>query len=137
MEGSIMITGIGHLGVFVKNIEATVAALSKFVPLPVPAVREVPERGIRVAVVHIGQVGLELIQDLTPKGPLARTLAEKGNFIHHFCLLSDAIEEDAGRLAAQGVEMADPLPKVGLRGKKIVMTTPAVLDGIAVELSEP
>jgi methylmalonyl-CoA/ethylmalonyl-CoA epimerase len=132
-----MITGIGHLGVFVKSIEATVEAVSKFVPIEKPAIREVPERGIRMALVHIGQTGLELIQDLDPQGPLAKSLAEKGNFIHHFCMLSDRIEEDAGRLAGQGIQFLDPQPKVGLRGKKIVMSTPAVLDGIAIELSEP
>jgi len=132
-----MITGIGHLGVFVKKIEETVEVISKFVPLEKPAIREVPERGIRIALIHIGQVGLELIQDLNPDGPLAKTLAEKGNFIHHFCMLSDSIEEDVGRLVEQGVEMMDPQPKVGLRGKKIAMTTPNALNGIAVEISEP
>lgn len=132
-----MITGIGHLGLYVKSIEEAVATLSKFTPLEPPAIREVPERGIRMALVQIGAVGLELIQDRDPEGPLARRLAAQGNFIHHFCLLSDAIEEDAGRLAAEGVAFLDPRPKVGLRGKKIVMSTPAVLDGIAIELSEP
>jgi len=132
-----MITGIGHLGVFVRNIEDTVEAIGKFVRLEKPAIREVPEMGIRAAVVHIGQVGLELIQDLKPDGPLARTIAEKGNFIHHFCMLTDDIETDAARLVQKGVEMMDPHPKKGLRGKKIVMTTPAALNGIAVELSEP
>jgi methylmalonyl-CoA/ethylmalonyl-CoA epimerase len=132
-----MITGIGHLGVFVKNIEDTVEVFSKFVGLEKPAIRDVPEMGIRMALIHIGQVGLELIQDLNPDGPLAKILAEKGNFIHHFCMLSDSIEEDVGRLVQQGVEMMDPQPKVGLRGKKIAMTTPTVLNGIAIEISEP
>lgn len=132
-----MITGIGHLGVFVKNIEETVEVISKFVPMEKPAVREVPERGIRAALIHIGQMELELIQDLNPDGPLANLLSEKGNFIHHFCMLSDSIEEDVGRLVQQGIEMMDPVPKVGLRGKKIAMTTPNALNGIAIEISEP
>ena len=132
-----MITGIGHLGVFVRSIEETVEVVSKFVRLEKPAVREVPERGFRIALIHIGQVGLELIQDLNPDGPLAKTIAEKGNFIHHFCMLSDSIEDDVGRLVQQGVEMMDPQPKVGLRGKKVAMTTPRALNGIAIEISEP
>ena len=132
-----MITGIGHLGVFVRSIEETVEVVSKFVRLERPAVREVPERGFRIALIHIGQVGLELIQDLNPDGPLAKTIAEKGNFIHHFCMLSDSIEDDVGRLVQQGVEMMDPQPKLGLRGKKIAMTTPKALNGFAIEISEP
>lgn len=71
-----MITGIGHLGVFVRSIEETVEALSKFVPLEKPGIREVPERGFRIAVLQIGQVALELIQDLNPDGPLAKALAD-------------------------------------------------------------
>jgi methylmalonyl-CoA epimerase len=132
-----MITGIGHLGVFVKSIEEIVGVISKFVPLETPPVLEVPEKGIRAALIHIGQMELELIQDLNPDGPLATLLAEKGNFIHHLCMVSDSIEEDVGRLVRRGIEMMDPQPKVGIRGKKIAMTTPEALNGIAVEISEP
>jgi hypothetical protein len=76
-------------------------------------------------------------QDKSEDGFLGRFAAEKGDAIHHFCLLSDNIEEDVEELKQRGVEMMDQKPRIGLRGKKIAMTTPSALNGITIELSEP
>jgi methylmalonyl-CoA epimerase len=132
-----MIKGIGHLGIFVKNIDSTLAALSKFVDFEQPAIRESPQMGIKAAVLELEGIGLELIQDLSGSGPLAKLLEEKGDMIHHFCLVTDAIAEDIESLKKRGVEMMDQAPRVGVRGKKIAMTMPSALNGITIELSEP
>ena len=132
-----MIKGIGHLGLFVKNIEESITALSKFVDIEKPSINEVRDAGLRCAVVDLNGIGLELIQDLKEDGPLAQMLDEKGDMIHHFCLLTDNIEEDVEELKTRGVEMADQEPRVGLRGKKIALTMPSALNGITIELSEP
>lgn len=132
-----MIKGIGHLGLFVKDIQATVDALTKIADIEKPAVKEFPDAGLKCAVVDLNGIGLEMIQDNDPEGPLARMLQEKGDMIHHFCLLSDNIQKDVETLKARGVPMADQEPRIGLRGKKIALTTPEALNGITVELSEP
>ena len=132
-----MIKGIGHLGIFVKDIKATLSALSKLIEFEQPTIRESKEMGIKAAVVELGAVGLELIQDATGEGPLAQLLQEKGDMIHHFCLVSDDIEADIEYLKTRGVEMMDQVPRTGVRGKKIAMTMPSALNGITIELSEP
>ena len=132
-----MIKGIGHLGLFVKNIEESVTALSKMVEIEKPQIKEFPEAGLKCAVVDLAGIGLEMIQDASPDGPLAKMLEEKGDMIHHFCLFSDSIEADVETLKKRGVPMADQVPRVGLRGKKIALTLPQALNGITVELSEP
>jgi methylmalonyl-CoA/ethylmalonyl-CoA epimerase len=134
---NIMIKAIGHLGLFVNDIEASLAALAKFVEFEAPLIRESPEMGVKAAVVNVGSVGLELIQDATGQGPLAQLTKEKGDMIHHFCLLSDDIEADINLLKNRGVEMLDQKPRIGMRGKKIAMTMPNALNGITIELSEP
>jgi methylmalonyl-CoA/ethylmalonyl-CoA epimerase len=68
---------------------------------------------------------------------MARFSRGKGDAIHHFCLVSDNIEEDVEALKKRGVEMMDQKPRIGLRGKKIAMTMPSALNGITIELSEP
>jgi methylmalonyl-CoA/ethylmalonyl-CoA epimerase len=132
-----MIKGIGHLGLFVKDIEASIKALTKIVDIDIPAIKEFPDAGLKCAVVDLKGVSLEFIQDYKEEGPLAHLLDEKGDMIHHFCLLSDNIEDDVALLKKRGVEMADQEPRIGLRGKKIAMTTPNALNGITIELSEP
>jgi methylmalonyl-CoA epimerase len=132
-----MIKGVGHLGIFVTDIQESLKALSKIIEFEKPAFKESQEMGMKAAVVDLGNVQLEFIQDYTGEGPLAQTLKEKGNMIHHFCLLTDDIENDIETIKQHGVEMQDQKSRVGLRGKKIAMTMPSALNGITIELSEP
>ena len=132
-----MIKGVGHIGIAVRSIEESVSAITRALGLPTPPIRDIPEMKIKVAVVNIGGTGLEFIQDYSEEGRFARFVKERGNAIHHFCLLTDQIEEDIEVLKGRGVEMADEKPKLGARGKRVAFTQPSVLDGIPFELSEP
>jgi len=132
-----MIKGIGHLGIVVKDMEKSLKRLSQIIEFERPAIKEFPEKKMRCAVVETKGVVLEFLQDDSDDGFLGRFRREKGDAIHHFCLVSDNIEEDVEALRNRGVEMMDQTPRIGLRGKKIAMTMPSALNGITVELSEP
>ena len=132
-----MIKAFGHLGIVVKDISVSLKALSKIIDFQSPAIKEFPEKKMKCAVVELGGISLEFIQDSSEEGMLAQFIKEKGDAIHHFCLLTDNIESDVETLKHRGVEMLDQKPKIGLRGKKIAMTKPSALNGITIELSEP
>ena len=132
-----MIKGIGHLGIVVKDIEKSLKALSHIVDFSDPSIKEFPEKKIKCAVVEMDGVALEFLQDDSDDGFLGKFNREKGDSIHHFCLLSDNIGKDVEALKEKGVQMMDLEPRVGLRGKKIAFTTPDALNGISIELSEP
>ncbi|MGD9239408.1 MAG: VOC family protein [Desulfobacterales bacterium] len=132
-----MIKAVGHLGIVVKDIEASLKALSKVIDIQSPAIKEFPEKKMKSAVVEFGGIGLEFLQDLNEDGMMARFNKEKGDGIHHFCLLTDNIEDEIEVLKKRGIEMLDQKPKIGLRGKKIAFTKPSALNGITIELSEP
>lgn len=132
-----MIKGIGHLGIVVKDIEKSLTALSRIVDFKNPSIKEFPEKKMKCAVVEMDGVALEFLQDNSEDGFLAKFNREKGDSIHHFCLLSDNIEKDITALKENGVQMMDLEPRVGLRGKKIAFTSPDALEGISIELSEP
>jgi len=132
-----MIKGIGHLGIVVKDIEKSLDALSQIINFRSPPIKDFPEKKMKCAVVALNGVALEFLQDESEDGFLGRFAQEKGDGIHHFCLLSDNIEEDVEELKQRGVEMMDQKPRIGLRGKKIAMTMPSALNGITIELSEP
>jgi methylmalonyl-CoA epimerase len=132
-----MIKGIGHLGIVVKDIEKSLDALSIIVEFEKPAIKDFPEKKMKCAVVEMNGVALEFLQDSSEDGFLAKFQRERGDAIHHFCLLSDNMEKDVAALRQKGVPMRDPEPRTGLRGKKIAFTAPDALDGISIELSEP
>lgn len=132
-----MIKGIGHLGIVVKDLEKSLKALSQIIEFEKPAIKEVPDKKMRCAVVETKGVSLEFLQDNSDNGFMARFNREKGDAIHHFCVVSDNIEQDVETLIKKGVEMMDQKPRIGLRGKKIAMTLPSALSGITIEVSEP
>jgi len=132
-----MIKGIGHLGIVVKDLEKSLKALSQIIEFEKPAIKEFPDKKMRCAVVETKGVSLEFLQDNSDNGPMACFNREKGDAIHHFCVVSDNIEQDVEALIKKGVEMMDQKPRIGLRGKKIAMTMPKALNGITIELSEP
>ncbi len=131
-----MIKGIGHVGIAVRNIEETLASISKALDVPIPAILDKREWKIKGAVVQVGETAMEFLEDYGD-GPFARFVRERGNAIHHLCLITDDIEEDIKTLKGRGVEMADEKPKIGVRGKRIAFTKPSILGGVPIELSEP
>lgn len=132
-----MIQKIGHIGIVVKDLEKTIKRFTEALDLPLPSIKDVPERKMKVCVVSLGGVDLEFIEDYSENGPFARIVRERGNTIHHFAFLTDCIEKDIESLIKHGVPMIDSVPKIGLRGKKIAFISPELLDGISIELSEP
>jgi methylmalonyl-CoA/ethylmalonyl-CoA epimerase len=132
-----MLKGIGHLGIVVKDLEKSLKALSQIIEFEKPAIKEFPDKKMRCAVVETKGVSLEFLQDDSDNGFMGRFNREKGDSIHHFCVVSDNIEQDVETLIKKGVEMMDQKPRIGLRGKKIAMTLPSALNGITIELSEP
>lgn len=131
-----MIKGIGHIGIAVMDLKKTLATVSKSLAVPVPPIKDIPERNLQVALVDLGGVALEFIQDDRKEGDFSKFVNQKGNGIHHFCLLTDDIENDVEVLKKRGVEMADQKPKLGVRGKKIAFTRESALNGVPFELSE-
>ena len=132
-----MIKGVAHIGIAVDNLEESIAAMARAFDVNTPPIKDVSEKKMKVALIEMGGIGLELIEDYSEDGPFARFVKERGNAIHHFCLLTDNIEADIEALDKRGVEMADKSPRVGLRGKRIAFAKPSALNGIPFELSEP
>jgi methylmalonyl-CoA/ethylmalonyl-CoA epimerase len=132
-----MLKGIGHLGIVVKDLEKSLKALSRIIEFEKPAIKEFPDKKMRCAVVETKGVSLEFLQDDSENGFMGRFNREKGDGIHHFCVVSDNIEQDVEALIKKGVEMMDQKPRIGLRGKRIAMTQPSAFNGVTIELSEP
>ena len=129
--------GVGHIGIAVRNIEEALSTISRMLNLPLPSIRDISERKLKLSVLDIGGTRLEIIQDYSEEGEFVKFVKERGNAIHHICLLTDEIEADIEFLKARGIEMADPKPKLGVRGKRIAFVKPNALNGIPFELSEP
>ena len=97
-----MLKGVGHIGIAVKNIRESLRAISKALDLPVPQIQDHPDRKMKVAVLDLKGIGLEFIEDYSESGTFATFVKERGNAIHHVCLLSDDMGADLEILEARG-----------------------------------
>lgn len=132
-----MILKVGHIGIAVGDIERALDQLCRSLVLDRPQVKTVSNRRMKVAVVDLGLVSLELLEDTDEDGPFAGLVKERGSFIHHLSLLTDDIDREIAELKDRGVRMVDDKPYVGLRGKWIAFVASGILDDIPIELSEP
>lgn len=130
-----MIGRIAHVGIAVRSI-AEARATYEALGLSVERIEEVPQEGVRVAMIPCGESHLELLEPTTPTSPIARFLERRGPGIHHLCLASDDVRADDARLRAAGLELLRPAPTRGAGGCWVQFVHPKSAGGVLLELAE-
>lgn len=130
-----MIGRIDHIGIAVASI-AEARRFYEAMGLVVEAIEEVPQEGVRVAMIRCGESKIELLEATTAESPIARHIAKRGPGIHHLCFASDDLQGDDRRLRAAGLELLRPEPTRGAGGCWVQFVHPKSAGGVLVELSQ-
>jgi methylmalonyl-CoA epimerase len=130
-----MIGRIDHIGIAVASI-AEARRFYEAMGLVVEAIEEVPQEGVRVAMIRCGDSKIELLEATTAESPIARHIAKRGPGIHHLCFASDDLQGDDRRLRAAGLELLRPEPTRGAGGCWVQFVHPRSAGGVLVELSQ-
>ncbi len=105
--------------------------------LTVDSIEEVPDQGVRVAKLNIGDTHIELLEPLTPETPVGKFLIARGPGLHHICLSVEDVNTDLATLKSNGTRLIDEIAKIGAGGAKIAFVHPKATGGVLVELSQP
>lgn len=130
-----MIQRIDHVGVAVESIEEA-RRFYEALGLEVEAIEEVPDEGVRVAMIRCGESRIELLEATTPDSPIARHLERRGPGIHHLCLATDDVAADDVRLRTLGYQVLRPKPTRGAGGCWVQFVHPRSTGGVLLELSQ-
>ena len=130
-----MIKGIEHVGVAVRSI-AEARPLYEALGLAVEAIEEVPQEGVRVALIPCGESRIELLEPTSPDSPVARFLERRGPGLHHLCLATDDVRGAGQRLRAAGVDLVRAEPTRGAAGCWVQFVHPRSAGGVLLEISE-
>lgn len=130
-----MIQRIDHIGIAVVSIAAA-RVFYEAMGLVVEAIEEVPQEGVRVAMIACGESKIELLEAISPDSPIARFLERRGPGIHHLCFASDDLHHDDLMLRTAGVELLRPEPTPGAGGCWVQFVHPKSAGGVLVELSQ-
>ena len=130
-----MIKRIDHVAVAVRDLDEAVATFENLFGLKPSKIEEVPDQGVKAALIHIGNTELEFIEPVNPNSGVAKFLESKGEGIHHICLEVDDTDEELKRLEGKGVKLIDKQGRKGLAGK-IGFIHPKSVCGVLTELAQ-
>ena len=126
---------IAHIGVAVESVEASLAFYRDVLGLEPnhgPETRD----GATIVSLPFGESEVELLEPVTPDGPIARFLDKRGPGIHHVCYRVDDLDQALERCRLAGYRLIDPVPRTGAGGKRIAFVHPKATTGILIELTE-
>ena len=129
-----MIVKIDHIAIAVQNLDEALKVYRDALGLEPAGGEEVPEQGVRVAFLPVGDTRLELLEPLSPESPVAKFLEKRGEGIHHICIEVEDLEKTLAELASKGVKLIDEKPRLGAHGRKMAFVHPKSLHGVLLEL---
>jgi methylmalonyl-CoA/ethylmalonyl-CoA epimerase len=126
-----MLQQIDHIGIAVKNLDETVAFYRDVMGLEVSSTEVF--NGMKVAFLRIGDSELELLEDLTPGGAIARHVAKRGEGVQHVAYRVDNLELALQTMRANGIELIDEHPRPGARNARVAFLHPKSTKGVLIE----
>ena len=127
---------IDHLGIAIADVGAAKKVYEDLLGLKLTREEVVEEQGVRTYFYPIAGVKLELLESITPDGPIARFLEKRGAGLQHLAVEVGDIEAAIAELKAKGVRMLDETPRKGVEDTRIAFVHPKDTHGVLLELVE-
>jgi methylmalonyl-CoA/ethylmalonyl-CoA epimerase len=124
---------IDHTAIVVRDLDEAIPRHEQLYGVKCRERHIVPEQGVEVAFLPIGDTQLELIAPLDSSSGVARFLETHGEGLHHIAVLVDDIRAELARLQAQGVRLIDTEPRANFHGL-IAFVHPKGTGGVLLEL---
>ena len=127
---------IEHIGIAVKDLEASNALFEKLLGVPHYKTEEVVSEGVRTSFFKSGPNKIELLEATKPDSPIAKYLEKKGEGIHHIAFAVEDIVSEIQRLKGEGFLVLNETPKKGADNKLVAFLHPKGTNGVLVELCQ-
>ena len=127
---------IDHIGIAVKNVEERLKLYKDLLGLEVQHVEELPERGLKVYFIKVGESRFELLEEISDGSEIHSFLEKRGEGFHHIALRVEGIEEFIEKAKQLGIKPLSDEPRPGAHGTKVVFLHPKTTGGLLIELVE-
>lgn len=127
---------IEHLGIAVKDLEASNALFAKLFGSPHYKMEEVASEGVKTSFFKAGPNKIELLEATNPDSPIAKFIEKKGEGIHHIAFDVDDIRAEIARLKDEGFTVLNEEPKMGADNKWVAFLHPKTTNGVLIELCQ-
>ncbi|MEM8926602.1 MAG: methylmalonyl-CoA epimerase [Bacteroidota bacterium] len=127
---------IEHLGIAVKDVEASNRLFEKLLGVAPYKMEEVESEGVKTSFFKSGPNKIELLEATKPESAIAKYLEKKGEGIHHIAFAVDDLEGEVKRLEGEGFVVLPGFPKKGADNKRVAFLHPKGTNGVLVELCQ-
>jgi methylmalonyl-CoA/ethylmalonyl-CoA epimerase len=135
-DQSPLIMKVDHIGIATSKLDEALSVWRDALGLSVASTDEVPEQGVRVAMLPIGETHIELLEPLSEDSPVGKFLQKRGPGIHHIAIKVTNIRKALSELKAKGARLIDETPRVGANGCLVAFIHPSATNGVLLELVE-
>lgn len=132
-----MFQRVHHLGIAVRDLEATIALYRSAFGVAAWERISLPERHMAIAVCHIGDTLLEFITPTSDEAAFAKFLREKGEGLHHVAYQVADVEAALRALEREGLRLVDQHARPGIHNTRVAFVHPKSTQGVLIELVEP
>ena len=126
---------IDHIAIAVNNVEESAKVYQQALGVEEVEFETVETEGVKVAIIHLENGRIELMQPTNDQSPIKKFLDKKGQGLHHMALETGNIEGEAQRMEGRGVQFLGKI-RPGSAGTKVTFIHPKSLEGVLAELCE-
>lgn len=133
-----MLGAINHIAIATPDLDQAVKFYRDTLGALVSSPQSLPEHGVTVVFVELGESKVELLEPLGENSPIAAFLEKNPNGgMHHICYNVANILEAKDSLLSQGLRiLGDGQPKIGAHGNLVLFLHPKDAGGVLVELEQ-
>lgn len=133
-----MLGRLNHVAIAVPDLEAASSLYRETLGAKVTEPQALPEHGVTVVFIDVGNTKIELLEPLGEASPIAAFLAKNpSGGMHHVCYEVEDILAARDRLKSSGARvLGDGNPKTGAHGKPVLFLHPKDFQGTLVELEQ-
>jgi methylmalonyl-CoA/ethylmalonyl-CoA epimerase len=129
-----VLTEIDHVAIAVFDLDAAIAYYRDTFDAEVTH-REVVERdGVEEALLAVADSYIQLLTPIRDDSPVAKSLATRGEGLHHVGYRVDDCAAALARVQAEGHRVIDEVPRPGSRGTTVAFVHPKTAFGTLIEL---
>ena len=124
---------INHVAIAVENVEDAAKAYQEALDIKSVEFETVESEGVKVAILHLENANIELMQPTNDSSPIKKFLEKRGSGLHHLALETKNIEDDVTKMEGCGIQFLGKI-RPGSAGTKVTFIHPKSLDGVLTEL---
>ncbi len=127
---------IEHIGIAVRDLEASIKIYENMLGIAPYKTEEVPSEKVMTVFFRTGESKIELLGATHPESPIAKFIDKRGEGIHHIAFGVEDIYVEMERMRAEGYKLINDSPKRGADNKLICFVHPKDTSGVLIELCQ-